>query len=45
MQNSRFRNAKSKVSFFVRIIFTKLMQFWHLSWVAKKKIVLEMKFY
>ncbi|AFJ08431.1 hypothetical protein PI172_0764 [Prevotella intermedia] len=45
LQNSRFRNAKSKLSFFVRIIFTKLMLFWHLSWAAKKKIVFEIKFY
>ncbi|PJF01225.1 hypothetical protein CUB97_08300 [Prevotella intermedia] len=26
-QNSRFRNAKSKLSFFLRIIFTKLKSF------------------
>jgi len=27
LQNSRFRNAKSKLSFFVRIIFTKSRRF------------------
>ncbi|OWP34292.1 hypothetical protein CBG55_05060 [Prevotella intermedia] len=27
VQNSRFRNAKSKLSFFVRIIFTKSRRF------------------
>ncbi|KJJ87959.1 hypothetical protein M573_102073 [Prevotella intermedia ZT] len=45
LQNSRFRNAKSKLSFFVRIIFTKPKLFWYLHWAIKKKIVLEMKFY
>jgi len=45
LQNNSFRNAKSKLSFFVRIIFTKPKLFWHLPWATKKKIVLEMKFY
>ncbi|BAU18524.1 hypothetical protein PIOMA14_II_0019 [Prevotella intermedia] len=28
MQKSRFRNAKAKLAFFTRIIFTKLRLFW-----------------
>ena len=38
-QNSRFRNAKTKLSFFIRIIFTKSRCFSYLTQAAKRKII------
>ena len=38
-QNSRFRNAKSKLSFFFRIIFTKPRRFSYLTQATKRKTI------
>ena len=38
-QNSRFRNAKTKLSFFFRIIFTKPTRFYYLTQATKRKTI------
>ena len=38
-QNSRFRNAKTKLSFFFRIIFTKSRRFYYLTQATKRKTI------